>query len=256
MAELFAVGRRAVEAKELARIGILRGLPPEELELLARDAVPLAVSEGQVVIHEGDAADAIYLVAEGSFAAFRDAVGQPVHLLARLHQGDFFGELGFFGSGRCAASVRATRPSRLLRLAAEPLLVFLERHPSLREQLQATGAARYSHLLASALELGRRREVRIKCSEEVVLALDDGRRVPALLENLSLGGACIAGAPPGWRMDADVAFELALGTGALPLAGRISWREDDRVGLSFTPLDERHDSRIQMAIRLLLEGRS
>lgn len=256
MAELFAVGRRAVGAGELAGIAILRDLPAAELSLLAREAVPLAVAEGQVVIHEGDPADALYLVAEGSFAAFRDAVGQPVHLLARLHRGDFFGEAGLFGSGRCAASVRATQPGRLLRIAAEPLLAFLERHPSLREQLQASGAARYSQLLASALELGRRREVRIKCSEEVILALDDGRHLPALLENLSLGGACIAGAPPGWRTDTDVAFELGLKSGVLPLAGRISWREDDTVGVSFTPLDDRHDARIQMVIRLLLQSRS
>ncbi len=256
MAELFAVGRRDVQVRELAGIAILKGLPAEELILLARSAVPLAVAEGQVVIREGDPAEAIYLVSAGSFAVFRDAVGQPVHLLARLHAGDYFGELGFFGTGQCAASVRATQPGRLLRIAADPLDAFLERHPDLRERFQASVAARYSQLLASALELGRRREVRIKCSEEVVLALDDGRRTSALLENLSLGGACLAGVPPGWRQDADVAFELGVRGYALPLAGRISWREDDKVGLAFAPLDERHDAMIQMVIRLLLQNRS
>jgi len=254
MAELFAAGRRRALARELGEIGILRGLPPAELEALAEHAVPHAVEEGEVVIQEGSPADALYLITAGSFAAFRDAVGQPVHLLARLRKGDYFGELGFFGDGRCAASVRASQAGRVLRIGAAPLNDFLERHPYLREHLQAVGAARYSHLLASALELGRRREVRIKCSEEVML-VEAGARFPALLENLSLGGACFGAAPAGWLTDTDVAFELHFRGGVLPLAGRISWREEDKVGLAFTPLDGRHDAMVQMAIRLLLQGR-
>lgn len=254
MAELFAVGPRKVRGSELTGVALLKGLPPQELALLARDMVPLQVAEGQVVIHEGAPADALFFVKAGSFAAFRDAVGQPVHLLARLHPGDFFGELGFYGDGRCAASVRASQDGELLRIAADKLLPFLDRHPDLRDRLQATSAARYSHLLASALELGRRREVRIKCSEEILLGLEDGRRVPALLENLSLGGACIAGAPPGWHQDREVSFELCLQKGVVPLAGRVTWREDDKVGLAFTPLDDRHDAMVQMAIRLLLQS--
>lgn len=255
MPELFAVGARRVSASELAAIGILRGVPAAELTRLAREVVPLEVPEGQVVIHEGEPADALYLVAAGSFAAFRDAVGQPVHLLSRLDKGDFFGELGFFGDGRCAASVRASGAGRLLRIAEAPLLSFLERHPVIHEQLQAISADRYSRLLASTLELGRRREVRIKCSERVTLGLASGS-VPALLENLSLGGACIAGAPPGWREGVEVAFSLGLESGELPLAGRISWREDDKVGVAFVPTSDRHDAMIQMAIRVLLHGRA
>jgi CRP-like cAMP-binding protein len=256
MAELFAVGGRRATASELAAIHILRGLPAAELSRLLRDVVPLEVAEGQVVIHEGDPADALYLVASGSFAAFRDAVGQPVHLLSRLDPGDFFGELGFFGDGKAAASVRASAAGRLLRIAAGPLLAFLDRHPDIHQRLQAASADRYSRLLATALELGRRREVRIKCSEKVQLRPAGGGWTPALLENLSLGGACIEGAPAAWREGDDVAFELGLASGELPLAGRISWREDDKVGLAFTPLDERHDAMIQMAIRVLLHGRA
>lgn len=256
MAELFAVGPRKVRASELTSIRLFAGLPLQELTQLARELVPLEVADGQVVIHEGEPADAFYLVKSGSFAVFRDAVGQPVHLLTRLHAGDYFGELGFFAEGRCAASVRASQDGELLRLGAAGLAALLERQPGLRERLQAESAARYSHLLASALELGRRREVRIKCSEEVWLETGDGRRLPALLENLSLGGACIAGAPPAWRQDAEVSFELGLRGGVLPLAGRISWREGDKVGLAFHPLDPRHDARIQMAIRVLLQGRA
>lgn len=256
MAELFAVGARRVSASELATIHILRGLSAADLTRLARDVVPLEVPEGQVVIHEGEPADALYLVGAGSFAAFRDAVGQPVHLLSRLDKGDFFGDLGFFGDGRCAASVRASEAGRLLRIAEAPLLSFLERHPDIHRQLQAISADRFSRLLASTLELGRRREVRIKCSERVTLRLGDGSVAPALLENLSLGGACIAAAPSAWREGVEVAFSLGLESGVLPLAGRISWREDDKVGLAFRPLDDRHDAMIQMAIRVLLHGRA
>lgn len=256
MSELFAVGGRRVEAAELADLELLQELSTEELETLAREAVPLVVAEGQVVFHEGEPAEAFYLVLSGSFVAFRDAVGQPVHLLSRLGRGDYFGELGLFtASGNYHASVRASERSEVLRILAEPLFAVLQNHPHLRERLQAASASRYSHLLASALELGRRREVRIKCSEKVELELPDGRVVAALLENLSLGGACIDGVPKSWHHDTEVSFGLRLRDRVLPLAGKVTWHVGNKVGVAFTPLDERHDARIQMVIHLLLHDR-
>lgn len=253
---LFAVGSRPIEASELAELELISELSAAELDELSREAVPLQVAEGQVVFHEGEPAEAFYLVLAGEFAAYRDALGQPVHLLARLSRGDFFGELGILTSGHYVASVRASTAGELLRIKTEPLLELLQRHPAIHERLQATSSARYSHLLATSLELGRRREVRIKCSEPVQLALDDGSRIPALLENLSLGGACLAGVPAGWHHDTDVAFGLHLREHVLPLAGRITWHMGDKVGIAFTPLDQRHDALIQMAIRLLLHSRT
>jgi len=256
MPELFAVGGRQVEAGELAELELLSDLSPKELATLAREAVPLVVAAGQIVFQEGEPAEAFYLVTSGSFVAFRDAVGQPVHLLSRLGRGDFFGELGLFtADGHYHASVRASERSEVLRILAEPLFEILQNHPDLRERLQATSASRYSHLLASALELGRRREVRIKCSEPAELELQDGRVTPTLLENLSLGGACLDGVPASWRHETEVAFGLRLRQHVLPLAGKVTWHMGDKVGIAFTPLDERHDARIQMVIHLLLHGR-
>lgn len=255
MAELFAVGRRRLEAADLRELELLEELDAEDLELLAKEAVPLKVAPGQVIFHEGEPAEAFYLILAGSFVAFRDAVGQPVHLIARLYAGDFFGELGLLTGGRYVASVRAAEPGELLRIAAEPLFAILHRHPNLYERLQATSSARYSHLVATALELGRRREVRIKCSEPIGLRLEDGKIVPALLENLSLGGACLDGVPSGWHHDTDVRFGVLLRGQELELAGRVTWHMGNKAGVAFTPLDEQHDSRIQMVIRILLHSR-
>lgn len=255
MAELFAVGQRRLGVADLQEIELLRNLDTSDFELLAKEAVPLKVAPGQIVFHEGEPAEAFYLILDGTFVAFRDAVGQPVHLIARLCRGDFFGELGLLTGGRYVASVRASESGELLRIASEPLFAILHRHPDLHERLQATSSARYSHLVATALELGRRREVRIKCSERVGLRLEDGRVVPALLENLSLGGACIGGVPGSWHHDTDIRFGLQLLGHELELAGRVTWHMGDKAGVAFTPLDEHHDARIQMVIRILLHSR-
>ncbi|MEM9595951.1 MAG: cyclic nucleotide-binding domain-containing protein [Acidobacteriota bacterium] len=243
-----------VSPEDLSKIALFEHLEPEALSLLAADFTAVEVEDHQVVFEEGGSSEAFFVVRSGALAVYRDAVGQPVRLLTRLHPGDFFGELGLLGNGRHGASVRASEPTVLLRLGKGGFTRFLERHPEIQLRLQLAAASRHSQNVATALELGRRREVRIRCRQDVPLEIDGGERRTVTLENLSLGGLCMTGAPESWKAGDEVGFGLGLREGVLSLKGRVCWKRDASVGIAFVDKSANHDMIIQMAIRLMLES--
>ncbi|MEM9555547.1 MAG: cyclic nucleotide-binding domain-containing protein [Acidobacteriota bacterium] len=247
---------RRVTAEDLAAFPLFADIDHQELEPLATTADELHVEANHLLVREGEVAEALYLVQHGAVAVFRDAVGLPVQLLARLAHGEFFGELGLVGAGTYSASVRATEPTRLVRLAADTVRPWMTRHPAVQLELQATAARRHSHSIASVLELGRRREVRIRCGHEVEMHVEGAAPLRVVLENLSLGGLCLSRAPETWSVDTPVRFGLRLREGMLELAGRIVWRGGDTAGVCFVKKSPSHDMIVQMAIRLIVESAS
>ena len=216
------------------------------------------VDEEAYIFREGDPSDALFIIQEGAVSIFRDTIGMPMQTLAQLRRGEFFGEMGVLCDVERSASVRAIEPTRVLRIRRENLARLVELLPVIQRKLQMTAAQRHSSNIASALELGRRREVRIRFHHQVTLELENSESWNATLENLSLGGLCLRGAPEDWDVESDVQFGLGLKVGMLPLAGRIAWRRSDlpqgnALGLSFNKKSSNHDKMIQMAIHLLLE---
>jgi CRP-like cAMP-binding protein len=252
------IKRREVEWRELGLLPLFEGLDPPTLKHLSEGFTECRVEAGEYIFRDGEDADAFFIILRGAMAVFRDVVGQPVQLLARLGAQEFFGELGLFGTGRHTASVRASEESVVLRIGREEFLVLLEDHPRLMEKLQLAAAQRHSANVASTLELGRRREVRIRTDQEVEIELESrsgavAETLSVRVENLSLGGICLSGAPEPWREGAKVRFYLLLRDNRLPLGGRVVWRRGDSLGVVFTDHDPNHDTLVQLAIRLLVE---
>ena len=242
--------------KTLRQVALFNDLDDFELERLSRRFVELEFPRHGIVAREGERTIGLYVIREGSVAVFREAVGKPVQLLARLQRGEFFGELGIFGEGRHVASVRASEASRILRIALADLHAVFGDHPEIEQKLQLSAARRHLANVTSMLELGRRREVRIHLDLPVQLELDDGSVTVAVLENLSLGGVCLGSAPEDWQAGREVSFCLGLREGLLRLKGRVAWRREQTVGVAFEKLVPNHDTVIQMAIRVALEMKS
>lgn len=75
--------------------------------------------DGQVLFEEGDLADSMYVVTEGTLLAEVDrAPGSPL-LVAELKEGQFFGEIGLLSDQPRQARVRAKGICRLLRIERE-----------------------------------------------------------------------------------------------------------------------------------------
>ncbi len=243
----------AVTPGDLRLAEVFRELDDEELGRLSRRFIELELPTDCYLIQHGERSDAFYVVREGTVAVFRDAVGEPVQLHAHLHRGDFFGEMGLFGIGEQKASVRTTEPSRVLKVTRRDLLAFLDAYPAIRRKLLATASYRYTTNMAASLELVRRHEVRIRFEHPIVLYLDDGTTKEAVLQNLSLGGLSLEGAPADWQDGESVRFGLGLQNGVLQLAGIVSWRSGDRAGVGFEKTQPNHSMLIQLTIRMLLE---
>ncbi len=113
--------RPVVEA--LHRNRQLRDLSVDELVNLAEVSQSVVVPRGALVVGEGDVADAVYVIDEGSFAVH--VVGQDASRTGRLvtlTTGDLFGEIGVLSRSRRIASVVADTESTLIKIPADSFI--------------------------------------------------------------------------------------------------------------------------------------
>jgi hypothetical protein len=120
-----------------------RDLPAEHLAELERLLITQAVSRGEVLMRQGDAADALYLVASGRFAVNVDG-----RRIAEVGSGSPIGEIGFFADGIRTATVTALRDSIVLKLPKREFAAFAERHPIILKPIAVTLARRLADTLA------------------------------------------------------------------------------------------------------------
>ena len=117
----------------LTQLPLLEGLEGDVKQLVARSFVPVAYAFGETVVTAGDAADAYYVIAEGSARVLiEDAAGDEVSL-NRLGPGDAFGEAALLEDSPRSATVRASSPLVVLRLDRGVFLAAVELHPTLRD---------------------------------------------------------------------------------------------------------------------------
>jgi NTE family protein len=120
-----------------------RDLPAEHLAELERLLITQAVSRGEVLMRQGDAADALYLVASGRFAVNVDG-----RRIADVGSGSPIGEIGFFADGIRTATATALRDSIVLKLPKAEFAAFAERHPIILKLIAVTLARRLADTLA------------------------------------------------------------------------------------------------------------
>jgi NTE family protein len=120
-----------------------RDLPVEHLAELEQLLITQAVSRGEVLMRQGEAADALYLVASGRFAVNVDG-----RRIAEVGRGSPLGEIGFFADGIRTATVTALRDSIVLKLPKAEFAAFVERHPIILKPIAVTLARRLADTLA------------------------------------------------------------------------------------------------------------
>jgi len=121
-----------VEIQLLRSISIFAALPAPSLEGIARDLEPLTVTQGTVVIKEGDPGDSYYAVAEGELAISRE--GQFLKVVSR---GDGFGEIALIRDVPRQATVTAATDASLYALHKEPFVQAVTGHAT---AISAVGA--------------------------------------------------------------------------------------------------------------------
>ncbi|HVO09119.1 MAG TPA: mechanosensitive ion channel family protein [Vicinamibacteria bacterium] len=132
--------RRQLEADEQARryravsrIDLFRPLEEEDRRFLAERLHYAPFAPNEVLTHQGAAGHWLYLVVDGEASARVAADGSLEKEVARLHPGDFFGEMALLTGAPRTATVVAVTPVEAYRLDAEAFREIIHRRPSIAE---------------------------------------------------------------------------------------------------------------------------
>ena len=91
----------------LRAVPMLEGLPEEEIDNLAALSEPFTVDAGDVLFEEGDAAEAVFIIASGEIESLKRLPGDRALSAARLGPGTAFGEMAMIAGVPRVATARA-----------------------------------------------------------------------------------------------------------------------------------------------------
>ncbi len=120
-----AAGNKELEAT-LAGTPLFGQTTPKQRKALAKAGKLLTWAEGKKGVEEGSKAAAFFLILDGSVQI--DKSGTPV---ARLREGDFFGETALLSGGARTASATATTKTELFALGRPAFRSLVQNDPSL-----------------------------------------------------------------------------------------------------------------------------
>lgn len=133
-AELDRTYRQRALETHLRSVPVFASMPPDFVAYL-RDRVALQrYSPGEVIVRQGEAADAFYLIRLGFVKVSERHPGGEV-VLNYLGRGGYFGEMGLLGGGIRTATCTALDHVDLVRIRGEDFNLMLERFPAIRDGL-------------------------------------------------------------------------------------------------------------------------
>lgn len=133
-------GAPAVTPERLAIIPLLTGCSQETLKELSGLFTVMHFAEGQPVFRQGDPGELFYLVARGQMQVLIEEGGAK-HVVATLHDGDFFGEQALVRDQPRAATVVAWAESWCLALPRQHFLRVMQKEASIQNRITAATAA-------------------------------------------------------------------------------------------------------------------
>lgn len=126
----------------LAGVDLLRSLKPEEMDRLAQGAAKLAYAAGEVLFHQGDPGETLYVVRHGRVAvSVKGGEGRDV-AVAQLAAGAFFGEMSLLTGEPRSATIRADTDTQVLAVSKALIGDLLQTDPDLAARLAAVLEAR------------------------------------------------------------------------------------------------------------------
>ncbi|MEN8161824.1 MAG: MFS transporter [Myxococcota bacterium] len=145
------------------RISVLQASPlfaaltRPSIEQLAAAAGESEVGPATVVVSQGDEADAVYLIIDGTVAVSAHGAVTGEVEVAELGPGEYFGEIGLLESAPRNATCTASTPCHLLRIDGEAFLAAVHQAPQTGFLNRARHREARTHHLLEAGAPGRRK---------------------------------------------------------------------------------------------------
>jgi CRP/FNR family cyclic AMP-dependent transcriptional regulator len=141
----------AIEA--LGRCPLFSGLGPEPLRAIAQTLRRRRFRRGEVLFHEGDPGDSLFIVASGAVKVVVPSEEGGEAILATLQRGDFLGELALLDGAPRSASAIALEATETLALPRERFNALVASEPVIRDALLSSLAGELRRLTAHVAEL-------------------------------------------------------------------------------------------------------
>ena len=132
-------------------------LKDDERKALVREMELEQHAEGDVILSEGDPGTSMYVIARGEVKVYTRNKGGGSLYLAKLGEGDFFGEVSVLSGKPRTATITASQPTELLRLDKEKLDNALSRYPGIRAVLDEFYKKRAKHTVEAMIESLKKR---------------------------------------------------------------------------------------------------
>ena len=143
---------------KVPRSPLFEMLTDEERAALVKEMDLEQHEEGSVIIHEGERGASMYVIASGEVKVYTRRTGQGGSVyLAKLGEGDFFGEVSVLTGKPRTATITAAQPTELLRLDKEKLDTALAKHPGIRKVLDDFYKKRAKHTVEAMIESLKKR---------------------------------------------------------------------------------------------------
>ncbi len=101
--------------------------------------------KGEVIFRQGDAGDCMFVVQKGEVEALAEADGKRLRLRT-MGPNEFFGEMALFEQETRTATIRVTRPARVLTIDKKNFLSGIHEDPSLAFRIVQTMSHRIRDL--------------------------------------------------------------------------------------------------------------
>jgi CRP/FNR family transcriptional regulator, cyclic AMP receptor protein len=130
----------------LRTVDILSGLTDEQLETLLRGSRLRVYTKGTVIVTEGDAAQALFIVKTGALKAYlSDNDGKEV-ILSTLGPNDYFGELALIDDAPRSATVASLERSEVLQVPKDAFQQLVLQDPQALQAVTHSLVARIRQL--------------------------------------------------------------------------------------------------------------
>jgi len=162
---------------------LFAALDDEAAQALLATMTRTELARGEMLFHEGDPGDRLYVIVEGKVKLGRASGDGRENLLAVLGPGEMFGELSLFDPGPRNATAAAVADTVLIGLGNEDLATWLTGRPAVSRQLLGALARRLRRTNEALADLifsdvpGRVAKALLDLSERFGTATDDGLRV-------------------------------------------------------------------------------
>jgi CRP/FNR family cyclic AMP-dependent transcriptional regulator len=140
-------------AETLSAIPLFVGLDSAGMESLGREMRVRRFRRSEVIFHQGDPGDALFIVLSGAVKIVLPGESGDEAILATLRPGDFFGELALLDGAPRSASAAALEPTETLVLPRERFRELIANEAVIRDTFLAALARELRRLTSHVEEL-------------------------------------------------------------------------------------------------------